>query len=587
MLVDVAIFLAAAVLVVPLSKRLGLGTVLGYLAAGVLIGPCGLRLISRVEETLHFAEFGVVLLLFLIGLELQPSRLWKMRGKVFGMGGAQVLGTTAVLSGAIMLFGWTFRTALVAALALSMSSTAFALQVLGEKKELAQPHGHVAFGILLFQDVAAIPTLALVPMLGTHASTSTGSPALRVLTVLGVLLGIGLAGRYLLRPMLRFIASSRNHDLSAAATLLVVVGTSLIMHGVGLSEALGAFIAGVLLADSEYRHELEANIEPYKGLLLGLFFMAVGMSADMKLALERPVLVVALVLGLTAVKLAVLYGVGKLAKLPLRGRASLSVAISQGGEFAFVIFGVAQDGAVLDKGMADLLVVVVTLSMAVTPLLFIVRDRIFARLDRGVKRDFDELTDEGNQVIIAGFGRVGQIVGRVLRAKGIPFTALDASAQHTDFIKQFGNKIYYGDASRADLLRSAGAEHASIFVLTVDDMEGSLAVANTVQHHFPHLKIIARARNRQHAYALLGLGIDILSRETFASSLELSAWTLEALGLPGTDAIEAVRRFGEYDDAQVRKMYHLRNDQKALIASAKEYTAELKRIFEDDAQAST
>ncbi|WP_394841059.1 monovalent cation:proton antiporter-2 (CPA2) family protein [Pendulispora brunnea] len=585
MLVDVAIFLAAAVFVVPISKRLGLGTVIGYLVAGVLIGPCGLRLISRVEETLHFAEFGVVLLLFLIGLELQPARLWKMRGTVFGIGGAQVFATAAALGGAGLLFGVGWRTALVAGLALAMSSTAFALQVLGEKNELARPHGKVAFGILLFQDVAAIPTLALVPMLAGGASEHGPSPGLRALIVLGVMVGLGLAGRYLLRPMLRFIAGAKNHDLSAAATLLVVVGTALLMHAIDLSEALGAFVAGVLLADSEYRHELEANIEPYKGLLLGLFFMAVGMSADMKILLGRPLTVAGLVVGLTAIKFAVLWGVGRLAKLPARGSTSLAVAISQGGEFAFVIFGVAQEGAVLDKAIADLLVVVVTLSMAVTPLLFIVRDRVLARKDAGAAREFDEPSNEGNPVIIAGFGRVGQIVGRVLRAKGIAYTALDASAQHTDFVKRFGNKIYYGDASRPDLLRAAGAEQATLFVLAVDDMETSLTVAKSVLHHFPHLKIIARARNRQHAYALLGLGIDVLSRETFAASLEMSAWALEAVGLTTSEARSAVKRFAEYDDTRMRALYHLRDDEKALIASSKEYAAELQRILDEDANA--
>jgi monovalent cation:proton antiporter-2 (CPA2) family protein len=584
MLTDAAIFLAAAVLVVPLSKRLGLGTVLGYLAAGALIGPWGLRLIGQVEQTLQFAEFGVVMLLFLIGLELQPSRLWKLRGAVFGAGGLQVAASTLALGAAAMLLGVDGKAALAVGVALSMSSTAFALQVLAEKRELGLAHGRAAFGILLFQDLVAIPVLALVPLLGVREASSSSSNLQRVTIILGVLIGLFLAGRFLLRPMLRFIVAARDHDLSAAATLLVVVGTALLMHAVGLSMALGTFLAGVLLSETEYRHELEANIEPYKGILLGLFFMAVGMSANLRLLVDTPAVILGLVIGVTAVKLAVLELVGTVTKLNPSSSMSLGVALSQGGEFAFVIFQVAAKGRVIGPHLAEQLVVVVTLSMAMTPILFVARDRVLARLAAKGERPFDEVPDRGG-VIIAGFGRVGQIVGRILRLKGFPFTAIDANAQHIDFVRRFGSEVYYGDASRPDLLRAAGAEHAKLFILAIDDMESSLATVKTVQQHFPDLKIVARARNRQHAYALLGMGIEAVVRENFAGSLEMAELALEELGFESGDARRTVHQFGEYDEARVRQLYGQRDDEKALIASAKQYTAELERIFAQDARA--
>ncbi|MDI1436735.1 monovalent cation:proton antiporter-2 (CPA2) family protein [Polyangium sorediatum] len=583
MLTQSAIFLVAAVVAVAVFKRIGLGTVLGYLAAGALIGPSGLGLIHDVDQTLHVAELGVVFLLFLIGLELQPSRLWTMRGTVFGLGGAQVALTTAAITGIGLLLGAPLPAAVVAGVGVSMSSTAFATQILGEKNELGAPHGRSAFGILLFQDVAAIPVLALVPLLGPAPAATTGSPLTHGLVIVGVIAGLVIAGRFFLRPAFRFIAEARSHELSTATALLVVLGTALVMEHIGLSMALGAFIAGVLLADSEYRHELEADIEPFKGLLLGLFFMAVGMSANLRLLKDRPLVVLGLVLGLVAVKMTVLYVLGRITKLSRRGAASLGASISQGGEFAFVIFGVARGATVLKPETTELLVVVVTLSMALTPLLFVARDRILARLAAADRRSFDQIYDEGSSVIIAGFGRFGQIVGRVLRLKRIAFTALDASPTHVDFVRRYGNQIYYGDASRVDLLRAAGAERARLIVLAIDDMDASMRTLHVVQSHFPNLTIVARARNRQHAYALLDAGVTNIIRETFAGSLDAARITLEALGLPSDSAREAVRRFGEYDEAQVRRAFVLRHDEKALVESAKQYGAELERIFEEDA----
>lgn len=583
-----AVFLAAAVVAVPLSKRLGLGSVLGYLGAGVIIGPSALGLVHEVHETLHFAELGVVFLLFLIGLELQPSRLWALRGAVFGLGGAQVGLSAVVLGGVAFALGVPWQGALVVGVALAMSSTAFGTQILTEKNELKAPHGRSAFAILLFQDLAAIPVLALTPMLGPEARHEDArDPWLQGLLVAGVLVGLVLVGRFALRPALRFVAQAKSHELSVASALLVVIGTAIVMDQVGLSMALGAFVAGVLLADSEYRHELEANLDPFKGLLLGLFFIAVGMSANLEVLVSHPLLVAALAVGLVAVKLAVLYGLGRWRGHDQRGALGLGVAISQGGEFAFVIFAVATEAHVLAGETVELLVVVVTLSMMLTPLAFALRDRAMAAMERGDGRPFDEIDDDAQKVIIAGFGRWGQMVGRVLRMKGIAFTALDASPEHVDFIRRFGNRIHYGDASRLELLRAAKAEEARVFVLGIDDFEASMRTLHTVREHFPHLRIVARARNRQHAYALLGAGVDTVIRETLAGSLDAARLTLEALGVEADEAESVVRRFAEYDERQLRDTVEHRDDEKKLIESAKRYAAELERILEEDARART
>jgi monovalent cation:proton antiporter-2 (CPA2) family protein len=585
MLEHAAIFLAAAVLAVPLFKRFGLGSVLGYLAAGAVIGPSGLGWVQEVGHTMHFAELGVVFLLFIIGLELEPARLWRMRGDVFGVGAMQVALSALVIAGAAVALGLSVRAAAVVGVSLAMSSTAFATQILSEKHEIATPHGRTAFGILLFQDLVAVPVLAIVPLLGQGA-TQEGLPKSRYLVAMAVIVGVVLVGRFLLRPALAFVARARSHDVSVAAALLVVLATAIVMERVGLSMALGAFLSGVLLADSEFRHELEANIEPFKGLLLGLFFIAVGMSANLRLVVQEPLVVIGIALSLVAAKTGVLLLIGRTRKLDGAGSAGLAVSISQGGEFAFVIFGVAVTSGVLPEHTVERLVVAVTLSMALTPLLFTLRDKVQARIRRGApKREFDTIQEEGSQVIIAGFGRFGQIVGRILRLRRIAFTALDSNAEHIDFVRKFGNKIYYGDASRIDLLRAAKAESARVFVLAIDDFEASMRTLHVVQQNFPHLRIVARARNRQHAYALLGAGVTDVIRENFAGSIEAAQTTLEALGFTAPDARATVKRFSEYDDQMVRKMYVHRDDEKVLIESAKKYAAELERIFETDERA--
>lgn len=580
-----AIFLAAAVVAVPLFKRFGLGTVLGYLAGGAVIGPSGLGYVHEVEETMHFAEFGVVLLLFLIGLELEPSRLLRMKGAVFGTGGLQVALSTLAIGGVAMLLGLSWQASLTVGLALAMSSTAFATQILGEKHEMATSHGRAAFGVLLFQDLAAIPTLAFVPLLGTATeSAEHGRPAwLSALIAIGVIVGLVVVGRLLLRPLFRLVATARSHELSIASALLVVIGTAILMELVGLSTTLGAFIAGVLLADSEYRHELESNIEPFKGLLLGLFFMAVGMSANLGLVLAHPLATLGLAALLVAVKALLLFAIGVWRGESRASAMSLAVAISAGGEFAFVIFGAAGGAHVITREETEMLVVVVTLSMAFTPLLFIARDRLLARKGSGEARPFDEIHGEESQVIIAGFGRFGQVVGRVLRLRRVSFTALDASPEHVDFLRRFGNKIYYGDASRLDLLRAAKAEEAAVFVLAIDDFEASMRTLRVVQEHFPNLKIVARARNRQHAYALYGAGVDIVIRENFAGSVHAAERVLEELGVERTDAKRTAKQFAAYDEQQVRALHVHRDDEAKLIESAKRYSEELERIFNQDA----
>ena len=582
MLAQGVIYLAAVVIVVPLFGRLGLGAVLGYLAAGVIIGPQAIGLVGDVDAVLHFAETGVVLLLFIIGLELQPARLWALRKAVFGTGTAQVLLTALPLGAAAWLFGLGWRGAVVVGFALALSSTAFALQTLAEKHELTTRHGRSAFAILLFQDLAVIPLLALLPLLAPAEFAGDGGwqPALRALAVIAVVV---VAGRYLLRHVLRAIAASGYHEVFTAMALLTVLGTALLVAWAGLSMALGAFRAGVLLADSEYRHELEADIEPFKGLLLGLFFIAVGMSVDLRILVEQPLTVAGLVVGLVVVKFAVLFALGRWHGMSASSAFSLAVTISQGGEFAFVLFNVATGYTVLEESLTHLLVLVVTVSMAVTPLLFIVRDRfVEPRLNPPKEPVYDQPPEEEHPVIIAGFGRFGQIVGRILRARGVGFTALDASAEHVDFVRQYGNKVFYGDASRLDLLRAAQADKARLFVLAIDDVDASLRTVETVRRHFPDLKVCARARNRKHAYQLMDQGITLIQRETFLSALELARDVLQALGSSKAEATRAVTTFRTHDEQRLARDYSMHDDDEKMRYLARESSRELEAMFAAD-----
>lgn len=581
-LLPVAVLLAAGAFAAPLFKRLGLGAVLGYLAAGLAIGPFGFGVFTEVERVMHLAEFGVVLLLFLIGLELQPRRLWSLRRAVFGFGAAQVAATGTALGLAAWLLGLAPGQAALAGTTLALSSTAFGLQTLAERGELTQRHGRLAFAILLFQDLAALPLIAAIPLLAPGSGGGPGFGPWRIAELVGVLALVLVGGRYVLRWVYRAVARTGLREAMTASALLTVVAVALLMQAVGLSAALGAFLAGVLLADSEYRHELRADIEPFEGLLLGLFFMAVGMAANLDLLVARPLLVVGLAAGLVALKVPVLYALGRASGLSGISAVRLGLTLSQGGEFGFVVFTAATGAAVFDRALADLLVLVVTLSMASTPLLLAAGDALLKRFAPARERPY-EVPDPGD-VIIAGFGRFGQIVARVLRARGIRFTALDASSEQVDFVARYGNRIYYGDASRLDLLRAAGAETARAFVLAIDEVDASLRTAEIVRQHFPSLPVYARARNRQHAYRLMDLGIRVIHRETFLSSLALTEALLRGLGLSDQEAKRTVATFKELDERRLYDDYADYTDEEKLRERAKAAMQQLEEMFARDVE---
>jgi monovalent cation:proton antiporter-2 (CPA2) family protein len=584
LLAQIAIFLAAAVVAIPIFRRFKLGSVLGYLAAGIIIGPGCFGLISRIDSTLHIAEFGIVLLMFVIGLELQPSRLWVLRKPILGLGLAQVVVTTAVIGAAAhLVLDEPWRSSLVIGFGLSMSSTALALQLLAERGQLNSQYGRSAFSVLLFQDVAVMPALALLPLLAAAAARPSAPSGLwLVVKLVAVLAAVVAGGRYVLRPMLRIVAETRVTEAFTAAGLLVVIGTALLVSQVGLSMSLGAFLAGVLLADSEFRHELEANIEPFKGLLLGLFFITVGMSANLNLVREKPLQILGLTLGFMLLKVGILWGIGLLSRHSTRASRGLAFSLPSGGEFAFVLFGLAATLGIMDTETAELLVLVVTASMVLSPLLLALHDALFKTAETD-GRPFDTPVELYPKVIIAGFGRFGQIVGRILRAKDIAFTALEASQTQVDFLRRFGNQIFYGDASRLELLRAAHAENAEVFVVAIDDVEASVRTVEVIRKHFPHLTILARARNRQHAFRLLDLGVQYHIRETLGSSLELSEEVLKALGLSKLKAHETVQRFRAHDEESLLRQQAVKDDEKKLIQTGQESAEQLLHLFETDA----
>ena len=590
-----AVFLLTAVVLVPLFKRLKLGAVLGYLAAGMLIGPWGLGLIGgahsmggtdgatdAVGETLEFAEFGVVLLLFLVGLELEPRRLWVLRRPVFGLGGAQVALSGLLLGAIAMVFGLSWQAAFVIGVGLAMSSTALVLSSLSERGQLAARHGRESFAVRLFQDLAVIPLLALLPLLDGDAG-SGGGGWLAAAKGIAVILVVVAGSRLVVRPALKAVANYGGREVFTAAALLLVVGAALIMTSIGLSMSLGAFLAGVLLADSEFRHELEADIEPFKGLLLGLFFMAVGMSANLGLFAAQPLTVLGLALLLIVVKLAALFALARIAGTAKESALWLAVALAQGGEFAFVLFSAAGGFGILQEQTVQMLVLVVTVSMLLAPLMFVFQDRVVDPwLVRGDEPEYDTIDGAGNPVIIAGFGRVGQIVSRVLRMSGIPFTALEASYQQVDFVRRFGSKVYYGDASRLELLHAAHAGEAKLFVLAIDDVEASVRTAEVVRRHFPNLPIVARARNRVHLFRLRDLGVKDVFRETFPSSLDMARLALLRMGMGAAATERAVSMFRRHDEAQLDAQYAVQNDEAQLIQTAQQAAEQLRELFESD-----
>jgi glutathione-regulated potassium-efflux system ancillary protein KefC len=582
------IYLLAAVVAVPIAKKLGLGAVLGYLLAGIAIGPWGLGLISEVEDILHFSEFGVVLLLFLIGLELDPKRLWSLRRHIFGWGSAQVGLVSLGLFGAALAVGIDWRVALIGALGMSLSSTAIALATLGERKLTATPAGSAGFAILLFQDIAAIPMMAAVPLLGVAVAQGSGEGWLHTLQVVAVIALLIFGGRYLIRPILRIIAKTDMREIFTAFSLLLVIATCLLMQSVGMSMALGTFLAGVLLADSEYRHALESDLEPFKGLLLGLFFIAVGMSVDFGIFLEQPWVILGMVLGFLVIKTAVLYGLAKCFRIPRDQQIFFAFLLSQGGEFAFVVFGAAATAQVLTPRISSILVVVVALSMVITPLLLLLHDRVLLpRLQARGRQPEDEIEPQDNPVIIAGFGRFGQIVGRLLHANGIGLTILDHDPDQVESLRKFGFKVFYGDATRIDLLRTAGADKARLIVIAIDDAPASLKLVEAVQRAFPHLKIAARARNVTHLYDLMDRGVTVLERETFESALQMGRQVLTQLDFGSYRAHRAAMKFRAHNIETLHKLYPHYKDQQQLVSMAVQAREELEAMFASDNDAIT
>jgi glutathione-regulated potassium-efflux system ancillary protein KefC len=578
------VYLAAAVAAVPLARLLGLGAIIGYLGAGIAIGPWGLRLVTDPSAMLQIAEFGVVLMLFLVGLELEPRRLWALRRPIFGGGSLQLFGSTALLMAVAVAAGVDWRLALVAGLGLAMSSTAIGLGVLAERNLMATSSGQRVLSVALLQDMAAIPILALVPLLVLQPAAAEGSGWLAAARAVGVIVAIVLGGRLLLRPALRWIAGSDTPEIFTAAALLLVVATAALMQSVGLSMALGAFLAGVLLAESEYKRALETDLEPFKGLLLGLFFIAVGMGIDFAVVRDHPALIAAVVLGFLLLKAAVLWGLARLARLPLVERPVYVILLAQGGEFGFVVFQTAQQAGVIGGEASSFLVAAVAVSMLATPLLLLAADRwwtpwLAGRQPLGGPRPAELSEPQDAPVIIAGFGRYGQVVGRLLNANGLAATVLEHDAEQVETVRRFGWKVFYGDAARLDLLRTAGAGRAKVFVLAIDDVARSLAVAALVREHFPQLVVVARARNVTHYAGLQALGITLIERETLDSALMSGRSVLETMGwLPHTARTQALR-FRAHNITMLDRMAPHMGDEQKLIAVAEQGRQQLDQLW--------
>jgi len=581
LLQESVIYLLAAIIMVTASRRLGFGSVLGYLAAGILIGPFGIALIRDPEHILHFAELGVVFLLFIVGLELQPSRLWVLRKMVFGLGSAQVVLSSTLIAIIAWALGLATTPAIVVGFILALSSTAFVLQMLAEKNELTTSHGRAAFSILLFQDLAVIPLIAILPTLGT--SSATGFDIVQVGVMAATIIGLIVGGRILLRPVLQIAAASKIPEIFTATALLVVIGAALLMQFAGMSMVLGAFIAGMLLADSEYRHQLEADIAPFKGLLLGLFFIAVGMSVNIGLLLEVPGRILLIVAMLMLAKALVLVPLARLFGLcNSRSALSLAAAMSQGGEFAFVLFAIAARERLIAAELVDELILAVAASMLLTPFAYMLNELAGRKMETHEEPAYDDHDDSHNEVIIAGFGRVGQVIGRLLAVFNTPFTALEIDSSQVDVVRRYGNVVHYGDASRLDILRAAGAGHAKIFVLAIDDVTASIRTAEAVKRHFPHLKIIARARNRRHAHGLMDLGIEHIFRETMLSSLTMSMRVLTNLGFDEDEVKQMGARFRERDTRLLIEQHAIHHSEEQMIQTAKDTAAELESLLRGD-----
>lgn len=577
------IFLVAAVLVVPILKRLGLGEVLGYLVAGVIIGPAALGLVPDAEAVLHFAEVGIILLLFIIGLELKPSRLHLMRKAVFGGGGLQMSITTIMLATGAWWCGLALTPALIVGFSLALCSTPLVLHMLGERHELNGRHGRLAFATLLFQDIATLPMLAAIPLLASGPLIETGwaSLANRVMIAAAAVAVLVITGRYLLGPLFQRAAATGSREVFAGASLAVVIGAALLMDMAGLSMALGAFAAGIMLSGSEYRHSIEADIEPFRGLLLGLFFMAVGMTARIELLVETPGLVLGLTAALLVIKALCVMVAARLFRASWSDSLNLAMLLPQGGEFAFVLLTAAGGSALLDNTTVELLVLVVSLSMAATPVLYLLHVRLIRPLlqPAAARPEFDMPDDESPRIIIVGFGRFGQVVGRIFQGLKIPYTVLDIDAGHVQVVRRYGNKIYYGDASRTDLLEAAGAGKAQMLMVAVSDVESSMRIIERARKRFPHLKIYARARNRHHALMLMHANVSHLQRELLPGSLNMTREALIGLGMNHEEAQHAIDIFRKHDERTLQHQLEVLDHERG---PAQDVDQELEQLYEAD-----
>ena len=583
-LLQITLFLGAALILVPLGKKFGIATVLGYLFTGILLGPSVFNIASDPEEIMHLAEFGVILLMFLIGLELRPQRLWEMRQSIFVMGSLQVVVTGIVLMGTVfLLLQQSLSASFVIGFALALSSTAFVLQLLSEKQQLNTTHGQQSFSILLFQDIAAIPLLAVIPLLSGNESTHHGIAYFAA--IIATFTGLFLFSRYVMRPFFRFVAKSGATELLTAVGLFIVLAVVLLMDTLGISTTLGAILTGVLLADSEFRHEIEASISPFKGLLLGLFFMTVGMTTQLNLLVEHPLQIIGAALLLIIIKMIAMTAIARFKKMNWQNSLMVATCLAQGGEFAFVVLNVAKSEKVIQAAISEPITLVVTLSMVFTPIVFwLVSTWVLPLFNKDQTPEYDDIPNQHPPLIIAGFGRVGQIVARLAHMQHFPFTAIDHNLQKIDFVRRYGGTLYYGDVTLPDLLRSAGIEQAKVFVLAIDDVEDSMNVARHIRLNYPNLTLLVRARDRYHMHLLRDLGVKHIWRETYLTSLGIGYRTLCELGLDKSTAYDSVELFRNYDEELLARQQRIYTDEQKVYESYRDFISELEHLFESDAQ---
>ncbi|EXU07808.1 monovalent cation:proton antiporter-2 (CPA2) family protein [Acinetobacter baumannii] len=586
-LLQATIFLGASLILVPLGKRLGIATVLGYLFTGILLGPSVLNIAHDPEAIMELAEFGVILLMFLIGLELRPQRLWEMRDSIFVMGSLQVVITGIILMlTVLLLFQQHLAASFVIGFALALSSTAFVLQLLTEKQQLNTTYGQQSFSILLFQDIAAIPLLAVIPLLAGTESTHHGIAYFAA--IIATFTGLFLFSRYVMRPFFRFVAKSGATELITAVGLFIILAVVLLMDTLGISTTLGAFLTGVLLADSEFRHELEASIAPFKGLLLGLFFMTVGMTTQLSLLIEMPWLIIGGAIGLLVIKTLVLTAIARYKKYSWNNSLLLGTCLAQGGEFAFVILSLAKSEKILTDALLEPVTLIVTLSMVLTPVIYwIMACKIIPLFHKELPPEYDEIPQQDNPIIIAGFGRFGQIIARIARLQHLGFTAIDNNLHQVDFVRRYGGKLYYGDVTQPDLLRSAGIEKAKVFILAIDDVEDSMNVARHLRLNYPNLKLLAPARDRPPVHLLRDLGVEHIWRETYLSSLGMAYRALRELGISDEQAYNNIEIFRDYDEKLLIQQQSIYTDEQKVFETHRNALAELEHLFESDAQQAT